>query len=119
MAVAMINPYFMFATGIENSSPTINGGRTRIDEMEKCGHYRNWSKDLDCVQELGIRFLRYGMPLYRCFTGPGTYDWSFTDLVFKDIRRRAIVPIVDLCHFGVPDWIGNFQNPDFPELFAE
>ena len=28
------------------------------------------------------------------------------------------MPIVDLCHFGVPDWIGNFQNPDFPELFA-
>jgi beta-glucosidase/6-phospho-beta-glucosidase/beta-galactosidase len=25
---------------------------------------------------------------------------------------------VDLCHFGVPDWIGDFQNPDFPELFA-
>jgi beta-glucosidase len=24
---------------------------------------------------------------------------------------------VDLCHFGVPDWIGNFQNPDFPRLF--
>ena len=28
------------------------------------------------------------------------------------------MPIVDLCHFGVPDWIGNFQNPDFPEVFA-
>jgi beta-glucosidase/6-phospho-beta-glucosidase/beta-galactosidase len=28
------------------------------------------------------------------------------------------VPIVDLCHFGVPDWIGDFQNPEFPELFA-
>ena len=28
------------------------------------------------------------------------------------------MPIVDLCHFGVPDWIGNFQNPDLPELFA-
>ena len=28
------------------------------------------------------------------------------------------MPIVDLCHFGVPDWIGNFQNPDFPALFA-
>ena len=39
-----------------------------------------------------------------------------------DVRRlkeRDIVPIVDLCHFGVPDWIGDFQNPDFPELFAE
>jgi hypothetical protein len=29
---------FLFATGIENSYPTINGGRPRIDEMEKCGH---------------------------------------------------------------------------------
>jgi beta-glucosidase/6-phospho-beta-glucosidase/beta-galactosidase len=36
----------------------------------------------------------------------------------EDIRRRDLVPIVDLCHFGVPDWIGNFQNPDFPQLFA-
>ena len=26
---------------------------------------------------------------------------------------------MDLCHFGVPDWIGDFQNPDFPALFAE
>ena len=23
-----------------------------------------------------------------------------------------------MCHFGVPDWIGNFQNPDFPDLFT-
>ena len=23
-----------------------------------------------------------------------------------------------VCHFGVPDWVGDFQNPDFPELFA-
>src|SRR5436305_13231344 len=30
-----------------------------------------------------------------------------------------ITPIVDLCHFGVPDWLGNFQNPEFPEAFAE
>jgi beta-glucosidase/6-phospho-beta-glucosidase/beta-galactosidase len=29
------------------------------------------------------------------------------------------VPIVDLCHFGVPDFIGDFQNPDFPKLFAD
>jgi beta-glucosidase len=28
------------------------------------------------------------------------------------------VTISDLCHFGVPDWIGNFQNPEFPALFA-
>ena len=33
---------FMFATGIENSIPTINGGRTRVDEMESCGFYKHW-----------------------------------------------------------------------------
>src|SRR6185437_6453858 len=26
---------------------------------------------------------------------------------------------VDLCHFGIPDWMGNFQNPEFPFYFAE
>jgi beta-glucosidase/6-phospho-beta-glucosidase/beta-galactosidase len=87
--------------------------------MQKCGHYERWLTDFDCVQELGICFLRYGIPLHRVFIGPGRYDWSFTDVTFAELRRRGILPIADLCHFGVPDWIGNFQNPDFPELFAQ
>ena len=109
---------FMFATGIENSAPTINNGKTRIDEMESCGHYKRWQEDFALVEEMGISFLRYGVPLHKVFTGPNTYDWSFADLVFKDLKDRGIIPIVDLCHFGVPDWIGNFQNTDFPALFA-
>jgi beta-glucosidase/6-phospho-beta-glucosidase/beta-galactosidase len=95
---------FMFATGIENSIPTINNGRTRIDQMEKCGHYKHWQTDFELLDELDIQVLRY--------------DWSFADMTFGEIKRRNIIPIVDLCHFGVPDWLGNFQNPDFPELFA-
>jgi beta-glucosidase len=114
-----MTPAFMFATGVENSSPTINQGRTRIDQMEKCRHYEQWRTDFDCVEELGICFLRYGVPLYQVFRGAGKYDWSFADITFGELRRRGIIPIVDLCHFGVPDWIGNFQNPDFPELFAQ
>lgn len=114
----MINPFFMFATGIENSYPTINGGRKRVDEMAKCRHYDLWRTDFDLVQELGINFLRYGPPLHRTWLGPDSYDWSFADGTFADLKRRDIVPIVDLCHFGVPDWIGDFQNPDFPSLFA-
>jgi beta-glucosidase/6-phospho-beta-glucosidase/beta-galactosidase len=109
---------FIFATGIENSIPTIQGGRLRIDEMEKCGHYKHWQKDFDLVQELGINFLRYGPPLYRTFLGKNKYNWDHADETFQDLKKRKIIPIVDLCHFGVPDWIGNFQNPDFPELFA-
>lgn len=110
-------PYFIFATGIENSYPTIQNGRVRIDEMDACGHYKHWKTDFDLVQDLGIRFLRYGPPIHTTWLGDGKYDWSFCDETFPDLKRRDIVPIVDLCHFGVPDWIGNFQNPDFPVLF--
>src|SRR6195952_1993418 len=108
----------MFATGIENSIPTIDNGRTRVDQMESCGHYRNWRLDFDCVEELGLSYLRSGPPLHTTYLGPGRHDWEFADLALADLRRRGIVPIVDLCHFGVPDWIGDFQNPDFPQLFA-
>ena len=47
-------PPFMFATGIENSAPTINQGRTRVDEMEKCGFYKHWRTDFRLVRELGM-----------------------------------------------------------------
>ncbi|MFC7538844.1 family 1 glycosylhydrolase [Siccirubricoccus deserti] len=47
------------------------------------------------------------------------HDWSFADESFAEIRRLGILPVVDLCHFGVPDFIGDFQNPDFPQLFAD
>jgi beta-glucosidase/6-phospho-beta-glucosidase/beta-galactosidase len=114
-----MNPAFIFATGIENSNPTIRNGRERIDEMEKCDHYRRWEQDFDCTAQLGIRFLRYGPPLYRTHLGADQYDWDFADLTFEALRTRRITPMVDLCHFGVPDWIGNFQNPDFPLLFAQ
>ena len=109
---------FMFATGVENSYPTIQNGNRRVDEMEKCGHYAKWRQDFDCVDELGIRFLRYGPALHRTWLGDGRHDWGFADEAFADLRRRGIMPITDLCHFGVPDWVGNFQNPDFPALFA-
>jgi beta-glucosidase/6-phospho-beta-glucosidase/beta-galactosidase len=108
----------MFATGIENSIPTINNGRTRVDQMEACGHYTHWRTDFDCVEEIGIQYLRYGPPLHTTLRGPGLYDWEFADVTLAEMKRRNLIPIMDLCHFGVPDWIGNFQNPDFPQLFA-
>ncbi|MGA0604776.1 family 1 glycosylhydrolase [Phenylobacterium sp. VNQ135] len=108
----------MFATGIENSIPTIQNGRVRVDQMDSCGHYRHWRKDFDLVEELGLKYLRYGPPLHTTLLGPDKHDWEFSDVTFAELRRRDINPIVDLCHFGVPDWIGDFQNPDFAEIFA-
>jgi len=113
---------FMFATGIENSYPTIllpDGKTKRIDEMEKTFHYDNWEKDFHLVKQLGIEFLRYGPPYYRTHIAPGKFDWDFTDTTFKKLKELHITPIVDLCHFGIPDWLGNFQNPEFAYHFAE
>ena len=36
-----------------------------------------------------------------------------------EVRRLGIEPIVDLLHFGIPDWLGEFSNPEFPLRFAE
>jgi beta-glucosidase len=109
---------FMFATGIENSYPTIDNGRKRIDQMEKCFHYEKWKQDFDLVEDLKISFLRYGPAIHRTWLGADKFNWDFCDMVLPNLFHRNIVPILDLCHFGVPDWVGNFQNPDFPTLFA-
>lgn len=109
---------FMFATGIENSYPTIEGG-VRIDEMEKCQHYARWREDLQLVREMRIHYLRWGPAIYKTFTGPSQYDWAWTDDVVAEMARLNIEPIFDLLHFGVPDWLGNFQNSDLPRYFAE
>jgi beta-glucosidase/6-phospho-beta-glucosidase/beta-galactosidase len=112
---------FVFATGIECSYPVVtgrDGQPTRVDELERCFHYLRWREDLALVHDLGIRYLRYGPPLHRIHVGPRQYDWTFTDDVFNEMRRLGIDPIVDLCHFGVPDWANGFQDPDWPELFA-
>jgi hypothetical protein len=113
---------FSFCTGIENSSPVITGpdGKPRrIDQMAASGHDRRWREDFRLVRALGLRCLRYGTPYYRTHLGPGRYDWSFADAAFGELRHLGIVPIADLCHFGLPDWLGTFQNPDFPRYFAE
>jgi len=112
----------MFATGIENSYPTImlpDGKTKRVDEMEKTDHYARWEEDVQLVRQVGIEFLRYGPQYYKTHLGPGQYDWSFADETFQRLKELHITPIVDLCHFGVPDWLENFQNPDFPHYFAE
>jgi beta-glucosidase/6-phospho-beta-glucosidase/beta-galactosidase len=113
---------FMFATGIENSNPIVRsraGTMRRVDEMAATGHYDRWREDFQLVRELGVEYLRWGPPYHLVHIAPGRYDWSFADQALAELQRLGITPIVDLCHFGVPDWIGDFQNEDWPGLFAE
>jgi beta-glucosidase/6-phospho-beta-glucosidase/beta-galactosidase len=110
----------MFATGIENSYPTIEwqGKTIRRDQLVECGHMKRWKEDFGLVKELGLEYLRYGPPLYKTHLSADKFDWQFTDETFTELKKLQITPIADLCHFGVPDWIGGFDNPDWPEAFA-
>ena len=55
-------PPFLFATGIENSYPTLPGG-ARADQMERCGH-----DALGLCELAGRYYRRYGIPLFHCET---------------------------------------------------
>jgi beta-glucosidase/6-phospho-beta-glucosidase/beta-galactosidase len=113
---------FMIATGIENSYPVISmpdGTSKRVDSMIKSGHDRRWREDFELVRQLGLEHLRYGPAYYRVHVGPGRYDWSMVDEPMAALEDLRIEVIADLCHFGIPDWLGDFQNPDFPPQFAE
>ncbi|MBZ5586799.1 MAG: family 1 glycosylhydrolase [Acidobacteriia bacterium] len=107
----------VMATGLECSYPKVQHGRRR-DELEETRHYQRWREDFELCRRVGARFVRYGPPYYRMHAGPGKYDWSWTDEVLPVMRDMGLTPIVDLCHFGLPDWLGDFQNTDWPALFA-
>jgi beta-glucosidase/6-phospho-beta-glucosidase/beta-galactosidase len=118
-----LDQHFAFCSGLENSYPVITdhkGKDLRRDGLELSRHYDRWRQDLQLVADFGLHTLRYGPPYYRCHVGPGRYDWSFAEETFGLLRQLQIEPITDLCHFGIPDWLGaSFQNTDWPPLFAE
>jgi len=110
---------FMFATGIECSYPTIDQGRWRRDEMDSTRHYSRWQRDFELAREIGITHIRYGPPLHLTFEGPGKYNWDYCDPQLEELRDVGPEPIIDLCHFGLPSWLGNFQNPEIADALAQ
>ena len=110
---------FMFATGIECSYPTIDHGRWRRDQMESTEHYARWGEDFDLARAIGITHIRYGPPLHLIYEAPGRYDWDYVDPQMESLREFGPEPIVDLCHFGLPSWLENFQNPHIGQALEE
>ena len=110
---------FMFATGIECSYPTIEDGKWRRDEMQTTGHYDLWQRDFELARRIGVTHLRYGPPLHLIYSAAGQYRWELIDPAMADLEAHGPEPIVDLCHFGVPHWLGDFQNPEVAQALAE
>lgn len=67
---------------------------------------------------LGVRVWRYGMPWRLTEVAPGTYDWTLWDRALAACERHGLLPVVDLCHFGLPDHYPGFCDPAWVEGFA-
>jgi beta-glucosidase len=114
---------FAWALGIEDTFvPQVAARSGRIlDEYVLTGHDRRWRNDLRLVADIGVRYLRYGIPWYRVNPAPGRFDWSWTDEVLPYlVEELRIVPILDLVHYGCPLWLaGTFLDPEYPARVAE
>ena len=87
--------------------------------MDSTRHYSLWQHDFELAREIEITHIRYGPPLHLIFQGRDRYDWSYSDPQLQDLRDAGPEPIVDLCHFGVPSWLGDFQNHEIADALAE
>ncbi len=114
----------IFLTGIEGSDPWV-GGERRDELREAFDFYNNYEERLERIAELGIKWLRFGMPFSQVNPKKGIYNFDFADKVLKKCGELGIRVIADLLHFGLPEWMHAnskdlfFQNEGFPAEFAK
>lgn len=113
-------PNFAVACGEEGSDPLVlhDGRVVRVDEFAASGHLDRVDDDLADVARLGVGVWRYGMPWRLTEPEPGVYDWSLWDRAFAACNRHGLTPVVDLCHFGLPDHYPGFCDEAWVEGFC-
>ena len=113
-------PDFAVACGEEASDPKVrhDGVMVRVDELAASRHLSHQDDDLAAVASLGVRWWRYGMPWRLTELEPGIYDWTLWDRAFAACERHGLVPVVDLCHFGLPDHHHGFCQPEWVDAFG-
>jgi hypothetical protein len=113
-------PDFAVACGEEASDPLVllDDREVRVDELASSGHLDHQDRDLADVVSLGVRIWRYGMPWRLTEPEPGAYDWTLWDQAMAACERHALVPVIDLCHFGLPDHYPGFCDPAWVDGFC-
>ncbi len=110
MMSGMDFPDFAVACGEEGSDPLVLHERqvVRVDQYRASAHLEHLDADLGDVAGLGVKVWRYGMPWRETETAPGVFDWTLWDCALDACRRHGLDPVIDLCHFGLPDHYDGF-----------
>jgi hypothetical protein len=106
--------------GEESSDPLVpfEGRRVRVDQMRSTGHLDRIEQDLADIRALGARFVRYGINWRRAQPdGPQAYVWDLWDRALEGCEQAGLEMVVDLLHFGTPDWLDGVADPALPEAF--
>ncbi|HZA30049.1 MAG TPA: family 1 glycosylhydrolase [Propionibacteriaceae bacterium] len=113
---------FWWAVGVEDTFLPARSPRTgrSLDLYALTGHYERWADDIDLMASLGVPVVRYGLPWPRINPALDRWDWDWSDRALDRLVSRGIRPIVDLVHYGTPEWLeGSFLHPDYPQRVAD
>jgi beta-glucosidase/6-phospho-beta-glucosidase/beta-galactosidase len=107
---------FEWMTGFECTTfPQIG-----MDELALTQHDRFWGGDIIRAREAGCRVIRYGIRWHVVNPRPRQWDWSSLDGPMELMRHLQMEPVVDLFHFGVPEWLDDgVLSSMFPDFHAE
>ncbi|QKX17196.1 family 1 glycosylhydrolase [Microbulbifer sp. YPW1] len=112
-------PDFLWSVGEEGSDPWVSRGNSqyRMDQFTYSQHLEHQDQDLAAIAATGVRYVRYGMPWRLSERSPGVFDWTLWDQAFAACERAGLTPIIDLLHFGLPDYCDGFGNREWISHF--
>jgi hypothetical protein len=87
-----------------------------LDVFSSTGHDQFTRQDYRLMLDFGIRTVREGARWHVIETAPGVYDFSSLHELYDAADELGIEIILDIFHFGWPDFLDIFQ-PDFIRAF--
>ncbi len=117
----MLNSYPIFRSflqaGFECSTHKVRQGR-RLDLLASTQHDCFARQDYRRLHALGIRTIRAGARWHRIEEIPGSYHFDSLAAILDAAEETGTEVLLDLLHFGWPDYIDIFSS-DFVSRFTD
>ncbi|TSL34584.1 Cytosolic beta-glucosidase [Bagarius yarrelli] len=90
-----------------------------------CNSYQLWDEDLKCIQQLGLTHYRLSISWSRLLPDGttrfvNTQGVAYYNKVIDDLIRNAVIPMVTLNHFDLPQALqdrGGWKSPEIADVF--